>query len=179
MRDNLLIYTGRVCPYCHAATEETDSATIYGAEFADANGNWKMLACMPCGAWVSTHRATGIAMGRLADQKLRQWKQAAHAQFNKLYENRLINRIMPEFIPGLANRQKAYRWLSQQLGIPEGMTHIGYFDITLCKMTIKVCVEAMRAIGIDEPDMAIYELVKDASLMDTHEQERVWAQEIT
>jgi hypothetical protein len=178
MRDSLLIYTGRVCPYCGDETEEVDSAAIYGPEFAEANGNWKMLKCTPCDAWVSTHRATGLAMGRLADHHLRRWKQAAHMQFNKLYTDRLINRIMPEYIAGISNRQKAYRWLSIQLGIPETLTHIGYFDIHLCKMTLKVSIEAMRNLGIETADMQIYNLVSDTTVLDAEYDEVLWAQEI-
>ena len=35
-------------------------------------------------------------------------------------------------------RKDAYRWLSEQMGLNEDETHIGMFDVPLCKLVVLV-----------------------------------------
>lgn len=37
------------------------------------------------------------------------------------------------------NREDAYEWLSERLGIPRYLTHVGMFDEAQCRRTIELC----------------------------------------
>lgn len=47
--------------------------------------------------------------------------------------------IWKKHIPNTSNRNKAYLWLSSQLGIPHEVCHIGMFDVDNCKRVIELC----------------------------------------
>lgn len=40
---------------------------------------------------------------------------------------------------GDMNREDAYEWLSERLGIPRYLTHVGMFDEAQCRRTIELC----------------------------------------
>lgn len=115
-----LIYQGKLCPYCGRTTEYIDSTVIYGKSYG------MIYMCSPCLAWVGVHKGTDRALGRLADRELREWKVRAHNKFDPLWKS------------GLFSRKAAYKWLSEQLGIPPEYTHIGYFSVDTCKRVIEI-----------------------------------------
>ena len=43
------------------------------------------------------------------------------------------------------NRHQAYKWLSDQLGIPPEYTHIGMFKKETCQKVVKLCKEQLEA----------------------------------
>ncbi len=126
----MLIFTGKICPYCDKNTELVDGSEVYGKKY---RGIWLYL-CRPCDAYVGTHQGTTNALGRLANAELRKWKKLAHRHFDALWRQKVRN----GFSKGKA-RGLAYRWLAEKLGIEQNMTHVGMFDVDLCKKTVEAC----------------------------------------
>lgn len=121
--DTTLIMAGKICPYCGQPTEYVDSAAVYhGISYG------MIYLCRKCDAYVGVHRGTDKALGRLANRSLREWKKRAHYYFDPISRTPLINRIWPKYIPGISNRNKAYRWLAAQMGVEPEVCHIGMFD---------------------------------------------------
>jgi hypothetical protein len=72
--------------------------------------------CPDCHASVTCHRDTNIPLGRMADRQTRRLRILAHAEFDKLWTERLVT------------REKAYHWLSAQLEIELHACHIGVLN---------------------------------------------------
>ena len=123
---------GKVCCYCKERTEFVDSSKVYGKSYG------MIYLCEPCNAWVGVHKGTDQALGRVANKKLREAKQRAHYYFDKISKTGLINKIWPEYIPNISNRNKAYLWLSKMLKIDREYCHIGMMDLQQCNRVIEV-----------------------------------------
>jgi hypothetical protein len=121
--DEDVIY-GYICPYCGGKPELTDSIEIYGKSYGD------IYLCRPCRAWVGTHKGSRKPLGRLANEELREWKKRAHFYFDRLWKSKRSKRKA---------RSKGYKWLSEQLKTELNNTHIGMFDVELCKIVVKLC----------------------------------------
>lgn len=114
------------CPYCGKLAEYVDSAEIYhGVSYG------MIYLCRPCKSYVGVHKGTDRPLGRLADAQLREWKKAAHAAFDPLWQ-------FGEF---RHRRNDAYRWLAEQMGLPVEETHIGMFDVEQCQRVIQIIRE--------------------------------------
>lgn len=111
------------CDYCGRRAEYVDSKVIYGRSYG------MVYLCRACNAYVGVHKGTDRPLGRLANAELRHWKKAAHAEFDPLWQ---YGRFQ-------GRRKAAYRWLSEKMGLPESKTHIGMFDVALCKRVIEIC----------------------------------------
>jgi hypothetical protein len=90
--------------------------------------------CAPCQAWVGVHKGTNKALGRLANAELREWKKEAHKYFDPLWQAKI-----KQGYTKTQARRRAYKWLSQQMGIPVKETHIGMFDVDQCKQVVEIC----------------------------------------
>jgi len=126
------IYAGKICPYCNSGTKVVSEEYIYGKSYKGNN----MICCVnypKCNSYCGTHKEDGTSLGRLADSTLRQYKKVAHSWFDQIWRNKK-----------LLKRNEAYDWLSEQLGIPIEMTHIGWFNIETCKKVIKVSTEYLK-----------------------------------
>jgi hypothetical protein len=94
---------------CSLAVILTTNEKVYGRSY----GAWPYIYyCEDCKAAVGCHPNTYIALGRLADRATRQLRSKAHEEFDKLWRT------------GLMSRDKAYTWLSLQLGIEVEECHI-------------------------------------------------------
>lgn len=115
------------CPYCGETSELVTGAQIYDArkDFSDLY----FYACIPCGAWVGTHERTLEPLGTLADQSLRMMRISAHKAFDPLWKRQRWR------------RGKAYKWLSQRLGLPIDQCHIGMMGEAECRRVVEVCQE--------------------------------------
>jgi hypothetical protein len=122
------------CPYCGAEAVLVDSEEVYGRSYG------LIYLCRPCRAWVGVHKGTEMPLGRLANKELREWKIAAHAAFDPLWQAKMRRDNCSK---GQA-RKAAYTWLAEKLGIPLRKCHIGMFDIDLCKRTVEVCEKIPR-----------------------------------
>ena len=110
------------CPYCGKQSRYVDSAVVYGRSYG------MIYYCKPCDAYVGVHKGTDQPLGRLADAQLRYWKKRAHAFFDPIWQSgRFIGR-----------RKAAYEWLAEQLGLHPSKTHIGMFDVPLCKRVVDI-----------------------------------------
>lgn len=89
----------------------------------------------PCGAFVSCHPGTGIANGRPAHGPTRYLRHKAHEALDAIWRG--AGRVK-----GVATgyaRQKAYKWLAKELGLPIDETHIGRFTADECRRVIEIC----------------------------------------
>lgn len=116
------------CPYCNSDTKFMDSKKIYGKSYGMV---WACINYPKCDAFVGVHKGTNKPLGRLANAELREYKKKAHAAFDPLWKDGGMKRI------------EAYGWLSKQLELPMDETHIGMFDIDMCKKVITVCSPIM------------------------------------
>lgn len=118
-----LVLTGLKCPYCGGESVYTSSREVYGGR------DYGMIyLCRPCNAYVGVHKSEPtVALGRLANAELREWKKKAHAAFDPIWKN------------GHMDRTTAYAWLSEKLCIEKELCHIGMFDVIECKKVIQVC----------------------------------------
>lgn len=119
---------GNTCPYCNRRTKYLDSAVVYGKSYG------MIYHCAPCQAWVGVHKGTNKALGRLANKELRDWKVEAHKYFDPLWQ-----RKMRQGYSKSKARHKAYKWLSQQMGMSIKVAHIGMFDVDQCKQVVEIC----------------------------------------
>lgn len=123
-----LIYAGKLCPYCSRETVCVDSEEVYGKSFG------MVYLCRPCKAWVGVHKGTDNALGRIANAELRDYKKEAHFYFDQLWKEKMTSGLTKN-----KARSKAYDWLSNELEIPKAQTHVGWFDIDMCKKVIEIC----------------------------------------
>lgn len=124
----MLIYSGKICPYCNGYTEYVDSVEVYGKSYG------MIYLCRPCKAWVGVHKGTDNALGRLANSELREAKKEAHFYFDKLWKHKIDSGVSKKIA-----RSKAYKWLSVELGISKEETHIGWMNVSKCKEVISIC----------------------------------------
>lgn len=124
----MLISAGKICPYCGDCTQFIDSKEVYGTSYG------MIYMCFLCDAYVGVHRGTTKALGRLADVELRQWKKEAHAWFDPIWQ-----KWMAGGLSKFEARSNAYIWLSDQMGVPADLAHIGMFDVDQCKRVVEIC----------------------------------------
>lgn len=114
-----------ICPYCHNRARLTDSACVY-------NGKSKGLIwyCKACDAYVGVHTGTDVPLGTLANARLRSRRRVAHMIFDKLWQGTSHGGT------AAMSRAGAYVWLSERMGIPVALAHIGMFDAEQCEKAI-------------------------------------------
>ena len=112
-----------LCDYCGKPACFVDSAIVYhGISYG------MIWYCQDCQAWVGVHKGTSKPLGRLANAELRTWKRHAHRAFDPVWRGKTA-----------FTRRLAYKWLSQEMGLPEEQTHIGMFDVEQCKQVVRIC----------------------------------------
>lgn len=122
------IEKGLMCPYC-----------LVGSVIAEARSVSKNLKsgrvrmCPQCGAYVTCHRGTDTAMGRLANSNLRKLRWEAHRWFDAVWKNKLKK-----------SRYNAYSWLALRLDMNKDKVHIGLFDEGQCNKVIDICSRYIR-----------------------------------
>ena len=114
------------CPYCNGKAVLVHSSVVYPG--SDYGNLWVCENYPECDSYVGCRRfrANGDEpLGSLANAELREARKRAHAAFDPLWQS-------TRFI----SRSDAYRWLSEELEIPENECHIGMFDVSQCR---RVC----------------------------------------
>lgn len=122
------VFAGKICPYCKSGVRVTSETEVYGKEYTGK----KVICCInfpTCDSYVGTHVENGTALGRLANNELRQYKKVAHDWFDRIWKE------------GHKDRGEAYNWLSDKLNIDPLYTHIGMFSVSTCKKVIQVCIK--------------------------------------
>lgn len=125
-----MIYQGKICPYCCGNTEYVDSAVVYGTSYG------MIYYCKRDKAWVGVHKGTSNALGRLANDELREWRKRAHAAFDPLWKM------------GLYTRKNAYLALSRLLEIPFEYCHMAYFSVDTCKKVVAIMEDIFKQLSI-------------------------------
>lgn len=133
---NALPQTPPVCPYCGERAVLVDGGRVY-----PHRPDLKHLSfwlCAPCDAYVGCHpptqkftqNRTDIPLGRLANAELRTAKSAVHQVLDPLWKSKQHS------------RSYVYARLAGLLGLPVEHTHIGMFDIRLCKEAYALCSDS-------------------------------------
>jgi len=138
------IMTGKRCPYCLEPTQYIDSKYVYSRSYG------MIYICKPCNAWVGVHKGTNKALGRLANEELREAKKEAHKYFDQIAKTGLINKIWPVYQPNISNRSKAYMWLSNQMNIPPSECHIGMMGVDQCQQVVDISRNAITKAGAQQ-----------------------------
>lgn len=107
------------CPECGGRLYLKDSkfGKFYGCE------NWSKTKC---GGSVGCHKGTDIPLGFPAAKEVREFRVAAHNEFDRLWKN------------GLMSRSQAYQWMREKMELPAEEAHIGMFDAEKCERLIKL-----------------------------------------
>lgn len=119
------ILKGKTCPYCLKASklikkEGTEKEYLY--------------SCEPCGAYCGTHQGTKTSYGRLAKEDLRKLRIETHVHFDKLHKDPKAK----------LTRTEAYKLLSDHLGTPTSLTHIGMFNSKSCQRVIDFSIAFLQ-----------------------------------
>jgi hypothetical protein len=80
----------KICPYCKSETKIVSETEIYGKEYKGR----KMICCKnfpKCDSYVGTHDDE-TTLGRLANKLLRSRKKQAHFYFDKIWNEKLVDR---------------------------------------------------------------------------------------
>lgn len=116
----------KICPFCNNSVSLVDSAEVYSRSY----GLLYLCDSYPkCDARVGCHPGTVTPLGTLANKELRRWRSRAHNRFDSLWKS------------GFLSRKAAYRWLSEELGLPPSQTHIGMFNKQQCQNVIAAVEE--------------------------------------
>lgn len=127
------VLNAKICPYCKSSVLNVPQSYIYGKTY---NKKRRLICCKnwpKCDAYVGTDD-DGIALGRLADKTLRQFKIRAHEHFDKLWKEYDYE------------RDDLYEELSEYLNIPRKYTHIGMFNPETCKKVIDWSIDKLSII---------------------------------
>lgn len=123
-----------ICRYCGGVIRLTPAKDIYGAS-TDRLGlaNENIYLCQNCNARVGCHKGTNRPLGNVANEVLRLKRVETHQAFDAFWKQRRMSRT------------RAYKWLAEQLGLPEGGAHIGEFEMDQCQRVIALCRDAAAA----------------------------------
>lgn len=88
----------------------------------------KFYGCSRYPVCKGTHGAhpDGSPLGLPADCATRRARILAHEEFDRLWKG------------GTMKRNAAYRWLSEQMGMPRRECHIGSFDADTCLVVVQI-----------------------------------------
>lgn len=120
----------KICPFCNNSVSLVDSAKVY-----DGRSYGLLYLCNSypeCDARVGCHSGTITPLGTLANKELRRWRSRAHGRFDYLWKS------------GRISRKAAYKWLSQELGLPPSQTHIGMFNKEQCQSVVMAVEELLN-----------------------------------
>ena len=117
-----------ICKYCGGVIRLVPAATIYG-EATERLGmeHEYIYQCQNCNARVGCHKGTTRPLGDVANEVLRLKRMETHKVFDTFWKSQHMT------------RSRAYKWLSEQMGIPKEEAHIGGFEMDACEHLIRLC----------------------------------------
>ena len=105
------------CNLCGGKVEYISNAEIYGKKY----GSGFCYHCTKCGAMVGTHKPRPKeALGLLADRRMKDGKMVCHELFDKHWKGKKS--------PS-KTRGQLYQRLANEMNIPIGECHFGWFDL--------------------------------------------------
>ena len=119
-----------ICRYCGGKVELVPAGVIYGESTSRLGlTEEKIYLCRTCNARVGCHKGSERPLGNLANEVLRLKRMETHQVFDAFWKRRGMTRT------------QGYRWLAEQMNMPEKCTHIGSFEIDTCEQAIRLCRE--------------------------------------
>lgn len=117
-----------ICRYCGGVIRLVPAKKIYGAS-TDRLGltDENIYLCQNCNARVGCHKGTNRPLGNVANEVLRLKRRETHQVFDSYWQKIGMSRT------------KAYKWLAEQMNLPETATHIGGFEMDQCHQVIDLC----------------------------------------
>lgn len=126
-----------ICNLCGGKVEYIPNSKIYGKSY----GSGWCYHCIKCDAFVGTHKSQPTeALGILANEEMRKWKQWCHREFDKFWK---YYKVGDKIIKPKMKRQQAYYELSKLMNIELKNCHFGYFDIKQLKCAY-ACIKKLR-----------------------------------
>lgn len=112
-----------VCNLCGGEVKLVSNSAIYGKTY----GNGKAYVCQECGAYVGIVPGTkDVALGILANAKMRALKVACHALLDPYWKSRNMT------------RGDAYRRLAADMNLPFRDCHFGHFDTETLRKALTI-----------------------------------------
>ena len=127
------IVRGLICPYCNCPTKMVTDREIHGPR---SNFNRTFIQCIENNDHYVGTFANGRALGRLANADLRKLKMKAHSLFDPLWK---------EPIKIFRTRDRAYRWLANEMNLTNYEMHFGMFDDHQCNQAIGILTAFIKA----------------------------------
>lgn len=118
-----------ICRYCGGVVRLVPARMVYGDAAAERLKLQKEMfyQCQNCNARVGCHKGTKRPLGNLANEVLRLKRMETHQVYDAFWKRRGMTRT------------QAYKWLAEQLQIPEKLAHIGGFEVDQCQKVIDLC----------------------------------------
>ena len=117
-----------ICRYCGGAIRLVPAKNIYGdSVYKLGLEHESVYQCQNCNARVGCHKGTTRPLGNVANETLRLKRMETHKVFDAFWKSNHMSRT------------QAYKWLSQQLRLPEKQSHIGGFEMDQCQKVIELC----------------------------------------
>lgn len=118
----------KICRYCGGVIRLVPASSIYGesAQRLGMKEEW-LYQCQNCNARVGCHKGTKRPLGNVVNEVLRLKRMETHQVFDSFWRAKRMSRT------------KAYRWLSEQMELPESKAHIGGFEMEQCQRLIELC----------------------------------------
>ena len=119
-----------VCHYCCLVCDWSESSKfIYGTDYGPV---W---FCPRCDAWVGCVGESKRALGTPANAEDRRLRKEAHAVLDPLWQQVAERDEIPQSLA----RSRAYKWLSDTMGISLVNCHIGVFHGPELLRVIEIC----------------------------------------
>ena len=117
-----------ICRYCGGPIRLIPAIQIYGSSVYKLGLEHESIyQCQNCNARVGCHKGTTRPLGNVANETLRLKRMETHKVFDAFWKTNHMSRT------------QAYKWLSQQLRLPEKQAHIGGFEMDQCQRVIDLC----------------------------------------
>ncbi len=117
-----------ICRYCGGVIKLVPARAVYGESTKRLGMTGQHIyQCQNCNARVGCHKGTTRPLGNVANEVLRLKRMETHRVFDACWRRRHMSRT------------EAYRWLAQELHLPEGRAHIGGFEMDQCQKVIELC----------------------------------------
>lgn len=117
-----------ICRYCGGVIRAVPARNVYGSAVSRLKlQNEYIYQCQNCNARVGCHKGSMRPLGNVANETLRLKRMETHQVFDAFWRHKGMS------------RSKGYRWLAEQMGLPERLTHIGGFEMDQCQKVIDLC----------------------------------------
>lgn len=122
------------CQYCGAPAKKVPDSVVHG----DKARGVSLYVCTKypkCNSYVGVHANSGVPLGSLANPRLRYKRRLAHQVFDTLWQS------------GYMDRDAAYNWMRDVLGLSVGQAHIGRLSEKRCDALIAECEKKLSCTG--------------------------------